>query len=71
MKFYSKRGPQNLLVVFICFIDNCNINSILFSSKQESPYKSSVILLLSVIASKLLQMDFILFIRSMRCKVKR
>ena len=52
------------------FIDDCNISSFLLPSKCESPYKSNVILLLSVVDSKLLQMDFRLFIRSMRYKVK-
>ena len=69
-KFYSKRDPENLSVVFIYFIDDYNINLFLFSSKQESPYKSNVILLLLVIDSKLLQIDFTLLIRSMRFKVK-
>ena len=65
MKFYSKRDAENFSVVFICFIDDCNINLFLLPSKGESPYKSNVILLLLVIDSKLLQMDFTLFIRSM------
>ena len=70
MKFYSKRGPDNLSIVSIYFIDDGNVNLLLFSSKRESPYKSNVILLLSVIESKLLQMDFTLFTKSVRYKVK-
>ena len=60
---------MSLSVVFIYVIDDCNINLFLFSLKRESQYKSNVISLLLVINSKLLQMDFTLFIRLMRCKV--
>ena len=61
---------MSLSVVFIYFIDDCNINLFLFSLKREPQYKSNVILLFLVINSKLLQMDFTLFIRLMRYKVK-
>ena len=62
-EIYSNRNQENLSVVFTCFKDDWNINLFLFSSKWESPYKNNVILLLSVIDSKLLQMEFTLFIR--------
>ena len=38
MTFYSKRDPENFSVVFIYFIDDCNLDLVLFSSKRESPY---------------------------------
>ena len=67
----SHRGIGGQNAQFFCYLlIEQPLNLFLFSSKRESPYKSNDILLLSVIDSKLLQMDFALFIRSMRCKTK-
>ena len=64
---FIRKGIRKIFqLFFIYFIDNCNINWFLFSSKQESPHKSNVILLLSVTDSTLLQMQFTLFISNVR-----
>ena len=58
MKFYSKKDPENLSVVFIYFI---------FVFIKTG---ASIFLLLLIVDPQWLQMHFTLFIRSMQCKVK-
>ena len=62
------RGKRNILIYYInIFYRRLQCKML---AKRESPYNSNVILLLSVIDSKLLQIDFTLFVRSMHCKEK-